>query len=263
MTETSTKNSPGFTQVPNDVLDAFIKTRIPGEARQVLDFFIRKTLGYNKLWDKTALSQINLATGIVKPSIVRAIRMLESMNLIYKKANGNITEYCFNRDFTTWKPLTKKLTVSKNVNDHLRKSKSPLAKKLTSVSEKATHKRNIKETITKDNIQKKDVPPYKDIIIHLNLQTGKTFSAETKATQSHINARWKEGFTLDDFKTVIDNKCTSWLHDHKMSIYLRPETLFSSKFESYLNEVQSPLIGKVSDTTLRNIPVLEGWRPPA
>jgi hypothetical protein len=44
-----------------------------------------------------------------------------------------------------------------------------------------------------------------------------------------------EGFTIDDFKTVIDKKCAEWLGDSKMEPYLRPETLFGTKFESYLN----------------------------
>ena len=44
-----------------------------------------------------------------------------------------------------------------------------------------------------------------------------------------------EGFTVSDFKQVIDNKCNDWLRDQKMKEYLRPETLFGTKFESYLN----------------------------
>ena len=47
----------------------------------------------------------------------------------------------------------------------------------------------------------------------------------------------KEGFTLEDFKTVIDIKTKKWLHDDKMRDFLRPKTLFSTNFEGYLNEV--------------------------
>ena len=50
-------------------------------------------------------------------------------------------------------------------------------------------------------------------------------------------ARLKENYTLQQFKTVIDIKSLKWLNDPKMVDYLRPETLFGSKFESYLNEV--------------------------
>ena len=74
------------------------------------------------------------------------------------------------------------------------------------------------------------------IVDHLNFKTGKEFKIKTKATKAHINARLSEGFTEEDFKTVIDNKCDKWLSDPEMSEYLRPQTLFGTKFESYLND---------------------------
>lgn len=74
-----------------------------------------------------------------------------------------------------------------------------------------------------------------DIIDYLNSKTGKKYRATTKATQRLINARLKEGFVLDDFKRVIDTKVDAWQNDLKMQEFLRPETLFGPKFESYLN----------------------------
>ena len=79
--------------------------------------------------------------------------------------------------------------------------------------------------------------PYKQIVDYLNEKTGKRFSAGGKETQRHIKARWNSGFRLEDFQRVIDIKCAKWLTDSKMVDYLRPETLFGTKFESYLNEV--------------------------
>lgn len=78
--------------------------------------------------------------------------------------------------------------------------------------------------------------PYQEIVEYLNKRTGKKFKYKSKATQRLIKARWNEGFKLDDFKKVIDNKCLDWLRDEKMSEYLRPATLFGTKFESYLNQ---------------------------
>src|SRR5690606_1559094 len=75
-----------------------------------------------------------------------------------------------------------------------------------------------------------------EIVNYLNDVAGKTFRHTTRKTQTLIKARLKEGFTVDDFKRVIDNKTKEWKHDPKMSKYLRPETLFGTKFESYLNE---------------------------
>lgn len=78
--------------------------------------------------------------------------------------------------------------------------------------------------------------PYQEIVEYLNKRTGKKFKYKSKATQRLIKARWNEGFKLDDFKKVVDNKCLDWLRDEKMSEYLRPATLFGTKFESYLNQ---------------------------
>ena len=68
----------------------------------------------------------------------------------------------------------------------------------------------------------------------LNAKAGTNYKPSTAATQKHINARLAEGFTVDDFQTVIDKKCAEWMGTD-MEKYLRPETLFGSKFESYLN----------------------------
>lgn len=74
-----------------------------------------------------------------------------------------------------------------------------------------------------------------EIISYLNEKTESMYKASTKKTQSCIKARLDEGFTVDDFKTVIDKKCAEWIGDEKMEKYLRPETLFGTKFEGYLN----------------------------
>lgn len=81
--------------------------------------------------------------------------------------------------------------------------------------------------IEKDNI-------YKYIVGYLNEKTGKAFKDVNQKTRSHINARLKEGYTVEDFKKVIDIKVAEW-KGTQQDMYLRPETLFGTKFESYLN----------------------------
>ena len=76
----------------------------------------------------------------------------------------------------------------------------------------------------------------KDIIDYLNLKNESNYRPNTTKTRTLIKSRLKEGFTVDDFKTVIDKKVSQWKSDTKMSAYLRPETLFGTKFEGYLNE---------------------------
>ena len=77
---------------------------------------------------------------------------------------------------------------------------------------------------------------YCRVIGFLNEKAGTRYSPTTQKTRSLIRARLKEKFTYDDFKTVITKKCLQWRHDPKMEKYLRPETLFGTKFEGYLNE---------------------------
>lgn len=72
------------------------------------------------------------------------------------------------------------------------------------------------------------------VISYLNLKTAQSYRPTSKSTQRHINARIQEGFALEDFMAVIDAQNQEWGKDAKMRRYLRPETLFGSKFESYL-----------------------------
>lgn len=82
--------------------------------------------------------------------------------------------------------------------------------------------------------ENEDINEIKDIIDYLNI-TCKTNFKYSKNSIKHINARLKDGFSPDEIKDVIDFKFKQWGNDPKMSEYLRPETLFGSKFESYLN----------------------------
>ena len=79
--------------------------------------------------------------------------------------------------------------------------------------------------------------PFKEIIDYLNEQTGRRYSHSANKNQDLIKARWNEGFRVEDFKQVIDAKVKDWSNDSKMNQYLRPVTLFSNKFDDYLNQV--------------------------
>ena len=76
----------------------------------------------------------------------------------------------------------------------------------------------------------------KEVIEYLNGVLGTHYKDSTDKNKSLIRARLREGFTVEDFKVVIDKKASAWLTDPQMQKYLRPETLFGTKFESYLNE---------------------------
>ena len=90
------------------------------------------------------------------------------------------------------------------------------------------------QDITKNNITKNKYN-YQEIIDYLNEKTGKTYKA-VKTNNQLINARYEEGYTLEDFKAVIDYKTSKW-KGTEWEKYLRPSTLFSAKnFENYVNE---------------------------
>ena len=83
--------------------------------------------------------------------------------------------------------------------------------------------------------KEKDNNIYSLVIDYLNSKANTKFRASTKNTQSYINARVREGYKLEDFIIVIDTKCDDWLGT-EWERYLRPATLFGTKFENYLNE---------------------------
>lgn len=79
----------------------------------------------------------------------------------------------------------------------------------------------------------------KVIVEYLNDKIGAHYKPNGKKIKDLIRARMNEGYTVEDFKTVIDKKFKSWGKDEKMSAYLRPSTLFGTKFGEYLNEYQA------------------------
>jgi uncharacterized phage protein (TIGR02220 family)/predicted phage replisome organizer len=88
---------------------------------------------------------------------------------------------------------------------------------------------------TENREQQEEQLPYDEIIAYLNEKTSSRFKA-TKAHKGFIQARLEEGFTKEDFFTVIDNKVATW-KGTEWEKYLRPSTLFNaSKFQGYLNE---------------------------
>lgn len=110
--------------------------------------------------------------------------------------------------------------------------------------------------------------PFREIIEYLNDRTGSHYKPGTAATKRHIQARLREGFALEDFFTVIDTMCGEWLEDTRMRKYLRPETLFGTKFESYLNRAPSgtardrPPVQETGETAEADELVGDDWFTP-
>lgn len=75
-----------------------------------------------------------------------------------------------------------------------------------------------------------------EVIDYLNTKLGTSYKYDADKTVRAITARVNDKATVEDFKKVIDTKVKDWLGNEKMEKYLRPETLFGSKFEGYLQE---------------------------
>lgn len=100
-------------------------------------------------------------------------------------------------------------------------------------SEKESVKPNInKNRESEENLIRQKV---EEIVLYLNHATGKKFSITGTDNVKHVLKRLKENYSVDDFKHVIDVKTSQWKNTD-MDTYLRPQTLFGSKFDAYLNE---------------------------
>jgi len=85
---------------------------------------------------------------------------------------------------------------------------------------------------------------YSEIIDDLNSKAGTNYKHTTPKTKELIKSRLNEGFTKEDFFNVHSNMVTSWQHDVKMAKFIRPITLYSNKFESYLNHIKGTGLNK-------------------
>lgn len=122
-------------------------------------------------------------------------------------------------------------------------SLKPIGNCIQNVSKMETQVRLSKSSLDKDSLttyptvsdnEEEDIP-YKEIISYLNEKANRNYRPNIQKNKTLIKARWSEGFRLDDFKHVIDTTVKDW-SGTKYEKYLRPETLFGSKFEGYLNQ---------------------------
>lgn len=158
--------------------------------------------------------------GVSKPTIINALK-----NLIEQKYISRREEIINGVQFNRYKAI---LPPVKKFNGGSKEILSGEVKNFNGGSKEIlpNNKSNNK------SIENKDI--YINIIARLNEKSGMNYKHSSKATQSHINARLAEGYTVEDFYTVIDKKCAEW-RGTDFEKYLRPSTLFGSKFENYLN----------------------------
>lgn len=168
----------------------------------------------------------------------RTTKKLKSFGFVdtaLKKANGAPTLHykVDTKEVSEW--ILKKLK-----NGNLRNSRmdsEETQESLTEITTEITTENTNNNILSPSSIV--EPIPYKEIVAYLNGKTNKKYKHTTGKTRRFIEARWNEDFKLDDFKKVIDIKTSEWLGTSQEK-YLRPETLFGTKFEGYLNQEVQP-----------------------
>lgn len=123
-------------------------------------------------------------------------------------------------------------------NQNARKKTTETTERLkTTLNNKEINKENKKDIYIVEQDSTTHISEIKEIVDYLNTKAGTSYRHTTKNTQKHIKARLKENYTVADFKRVIDSRVKVWGSDKDMQQYLRPDTLFGAKFESYLQNV--------------------------
>lgn len=182
--------------------------------------------------------------GINKDTLTKYMRNLLDAGYI-KKEQEKVSGKFAHNVYTIY-DIPESQSVENTVSENFRLRKFPTPKISTT-----NNNSNSNNNIDLNNIyivenqenEKQEQIPYQEIIEYLNGKTGKQYRYTTPKTRELIKARWKEGFSLNDFKKVIDNKTLEWKNT-KWENYLRPVTLFSTKFESYLNDDPNIILKK-------------------
>ena len=222
------------------VIQSFMVSELGLKGNELLIYAI--IFGFSQTTGQTfhgSLTYLESWTNSTRPTVISSLKSLVEKGLIEKEEQTiNGVKYCSYRAKIS---TDKAERVVKNFNDGSKEILQEVVKNFNDGSKEILPNNilyNIVDNIVDNNIvenaEKYDMKVITEIVDYLNEKAHKNYRSNNKTTMRHINARLKEGRTLSDFKQVIDNRCATWLGTD-MEQYLRPETLFGSKFESYLN----------------------------
>lgn len=146
---------------------------------------------------------------------------------------GNYNKLAYDR--TLWYALSKKgkCILHFGTMDNIKMSNA-LSQNVQPIPDINTDINAVVNTDNKKGATSSSIQLVTEILDYLNMRAGTKYRADTRKTQDLIKARLKEGFSVQDFRTVIEKKCVEWVGT-EWEKFLRPETLFGTKFESYLN----------------------------
>lgn len=185
-----------------------------------------------------SISNINTIKNYINESLNIKISKEENSNLLLKPTNldpnNTYNDICKRINNSIENNQVKKVIKSSNskVSSGIGIiSKNNSSNHIHDIQKEAKSVTNKKESLNKFN--KKNIQ--QNIINMLNKKSGKNFKINSPTSIKLINERLKEGYVLEDFYRVIEVKVAKWKNTI-MEMYIRPETLFSYKFESYVNE---------------------------
>lgn len=178
-------------------------------------------------------------TGLSNHKQSKIIEELTKLGILEQENKGMPMKRYFRINFNKIEELVFKTQDLKNSNGSIKENEKQGFKNFECKDLKNSNAciekiSNNKEYIN-NNLNKELNNIYIKAVDYLNEKAGTKYKSSSKNTTKHIQARIREGYTLEDFKTVIDKKCSEWLNTD-MEKYLCPETLFGPKFEKYLNQ---------------------------
>ena len=204
----------------------------------IFNHYITKKVNYNNMNGNLPKGQFYISNGTVSKDLnisigkaKRLIKNFKELNIIQLVQLGNIDnkpsvyEYGSNIDLGYDLGHNLGYTSKEASNSN---NLCLLNERIYDIGEDIENNYSKKNNINNNNI-------YSCVVDYLNNKTSKRFKKTSVKTKTLINARLNEGFDEEDFYKVINIKSKQWLHT-EMEKYLRPETLFSNKFEGYLNE---------------------------
>lgn len=208
-----------------------------------------------------SIKQITRDTGYNEETIQKLLERFDNKYNIIKYSNSNKELYIRNWYKYNWtksdkldKPLLNEIKKIKTIS--FKQELCELYNKRDTVSipygypmdtsVSVSVNNNINNINNNNNININNNIPYKEIIDYLNEKANTRYRSTSDNTKKHIKARFNDGYTLDDFKKVIDIKTKEWLKSD-MEKYLRPETLFGSKFENYVNQKEKKSMKQLLD----------------
>lgn len=193
----------------------------------------------------TSYATLASETGLSQEQIKRALKNLTKTGEIKRIATNKNTVICVVKyaDFQGFGFEYNEQTTSKEQAENKQKTNEQQTNnEQTTTNKEIKNKRNKEsKNIYTSLPEDKNITEIVETVIQmLNVETdkkdGEGFSPRAKKNVELISALIRDGYTLNDLKTVIEKKCDSWLTDPVMKSNLRPSVLFGDKFDEYLHE---------------------------